>query len=331
MKRLFSPLLAVLITLGLSFGLGGCVTTGLPVAATSPWQPVALSTTSNPLDVAFSDANHGFLVGSNRLILETDDGGASWEERTLDLPEGENFRLISIDFSGADGWIVGQPGLLLHTADAGQSWERLLLDTKLPGDPYAVTATGRGSAELATTVGAIYLTNDAGITWQAEVSDAAGAVRDLRRSSEGHYVSVSSLGNFFATWEPGQAVWQPHQRVSSQRLQSMGFQPDGNLWMVTRGAQLRFNDDAADPEAWSKPVIPITNGFGYLDMAWGPDGDVWTGGGSGTLLVSHDGGSHWERDPVGAVQPTNFNRISFSSDGKGFLLGERGNLLRWVG
>ncbi|MCP9931016.1 photosynthesis system II assembly factor Ycf48 [Cyanobium sp. AMD-g] len=334
--RPLRPLLSLALSLVLAFGLTGCVTTGLPTAAASPWQSVPLDTRSNPLDVAFTNADHGFLVGSNRLIMETDDGGASWQERALDLPEEENFRLISIDFRGDEGWIVGQPGLLLHSDDAGKSWSRLLLDTKLPGEPYLVTAQGPKSAELATNVGAVYRTSDAGSSWQALVGDAAGAIRDLRRSPEGDYVSVSSLGNFFATWEPGQPAWQVHQRVSSQRLQSMGFQPDGHLWMVARGAQLRFDGDPSTAETtesgdWSKPVIPITNGYGYLDMAWDPRGAIWTGGGNGTLLVSNDSGASWQRDPVGSEQPTNFSRIVFAPGGKGFVLGERGVLLRWVG
>jgi len=311
--------------------LPGCVTTGLPIAASSPWQVVPLDTKSNPLDVAFTDREHGFLVGSNRLIMETNDGGASWEERSLALPEEENFRLISIDFKGKEGWIVGQPGLLLRSTDNGSNWNRLFLDTKLPGDPYLVTALGANSAELATTVGAIYLTQDGGKSWQALVGDAAGAVRDLRRSADGHYVSVSSLGNFFATWEPGQPAWQVHQRVSSQRLQAMGFQPDGNLWMLARGAQLRFNNDPNNVEAWGPAIIPITNGYGYLDLAWDPKGDLWTGGGSGTLLSSEDGGESWSKDPVGAQQPSNLTRIAMLPDGKAFVLGERGTLLRWVG
>ncbi|MEB3199808.1 MAG: photosynthesis system II assembly factor Ycf48 [Synechococcaceae cyanobacterium] len=323
-------LIHLLLVAALGLGLGGCVTTGLASTATSPWQPVSLDTSSNPLDVAFSDDRHGFLVGSNRLIMETDDGGASWELRQLDLPEDENFRLISIDFRGDEGWIVGQPGLLLHSNDAGRSWSRLLLDTKLPGEPYLITALGPKQAELATNVGAVYRSSDAGVSWQALVSDAAGAVRDLRRSPEGAYVSVSSLGNFFATWDPGQATWIPHQRVSSQRLQAIGFQPRQGLWMITRGAQLRFNEDAGDVSTWSKPVIPITNGYGYLDLAWDPQGSLWAGGGSGTLLVSPDDGHSWSRDPVGSVQAGNFNRILFES-GKGFVLGERGLLLRWVG
>jgi photosystem II stability/assembly factor-like uncharacterized protein len=330
MPRFFSSLGALALSLVLALGLSGCVSTGLPSANASPWQAVDIHTKSNPLDLAFTDNRHGFLVGSNRLILETNDGGASWQERALDLPEEENFRLISVDFSGDEGWIVGQPGLLLHSTDAGQNWSRLFLDTKLPGEPYLVTAQGAKKAELATNVGAIYRTSDGGNSWQSDVEDAAGAVRDLRRSPDGSYVSVSGLGNFFATWNPGEAVWTPHQRMSSQRLQAMGFQPDGALWMLARGAQLRFNNDASDPDSWSKPVVPIVNGYGYLDMAWDPQGGIWTGGGSGTLLVSADNGKTWQKDPVGAAQPTNFTRIVFN-DGKGFVLGERGSLLRWVG
>ena len=220
----------------------------------------------------------------------------------------------------------------MHTTDGGQNWTRLFLDTKLPGEPYLITALGPNSAELATNVGAVYRTSDGGGSWDAEVSDAAGAVRDLRRSADGSYVSVSSLGNFYATWDKGQDVWQVHQRVSSQRLQSIGYQPDGRLWMVARGAQIRLNDNASDNESWSKPIIPITNGYGYLDMAWSDDGAIWAGGGNGTLLVSRDGGDSWERDPESAQAPTNFTRFVFDDSANqrhAFLLGERGLMLRW--
>ena len=165
--------LSLLLCVGLTFGLGGCVTTSLPMAAASPWSSQKLGIESNPLDVAFTNESHGFLVGSNRLVMETSDGGETWEEREIDLPADENFRLISIDFNGDEGWIAGQPGLLLHSDDAGQSWSRLLLDTKLPGDPYLITALGSKKAELATNVGAIYQSSDAGKSWQAEVVDAA--------------------------------------------------------------------------------------------------------------------------------------------------------------
>ena len=328
MTRLFSSLFNALLVLVLGISLSGCVATKLPFATTSPWQAKSLDTQANPLDVAFTDHDHGFLVGSNRMIQETNDGGASWNPRSLDLPDEENFRLISIDFQGDEGWIAGQPGLLMHSTDAGQNWTRLFLDTKLPGEPYLITAQGRNAAELATNVGAVYATDDGGASWDAKVTDAAGAVRDLRRGDDGSYVSVSSLGNFYATWQPGEAVWQVHQRASSQRLQSIGYRPDGNLWMLARGAQIRLNDEPGNLESWSKPIIPITNGYGYMDMAWDSEGKIWAGGGNGTLLVSEDGGESWQLDPVGDRQPSNFTRLVFDAD-HAFVLGERGNLLRW--
>jgi photosystem II stability/assembly factor-like uncharacterized protein len=330
MNRLLSSAANLLLVLVLGVSLSGCVTTHLPMATSSPWQAQNLETDSNPLDVGFTDRSHGFLVGSNRMIQETNDNGATWNERSLDLPEEENFRLISIDFNGDEGWIAGQPGLLMHTTDSGQNWTRLFLDTKLPGEPYLITALGKHSAELATNVGAVYATQDSGVTWEAKVSDAAGSVRDLRRREDGGYVSVSSLGNFYATWEPGDSVWQVHQRVSSQRLQSIGYQPDGQLWMLARGAQIRLNDEPGNLDSWSKAIIPITNGYGYMDMAWDADGAIWAGGGNGTLLVSRDGGDSWEMDPVGDRQPSNFTRMVFDGE-RAFVLGERGNLLRWVG
>ena len=328
MSRILSSAVNLLLVLVLGVSLSGCVTTHLPTASSSPWQSQDLDTQANPLDIAFTDSQHGFLVGSNRMIRETNDGGRHWNERSLDLPDEENFRLISIDFNGDEGWIAGQPGLLMHTDDGGQNWPRLFLDTKLPGEPYLITALGRHAAELATNVGAVYETHDDGGSWEAKVTDAAGAVRDLRRSNDGSYVSVSSLGNFYATWQPGDAVWQVHQRVSSQRLQSIGFQPDGNLWMVARGAQIRLNDEPGNLESWTKAIIPITNGYGYMDMAWDDNGAIWAGGGNGTLLVSRDGGDSWEIDPVGDRQPSNFTRLLFDGE-HAFVLGERGNLLRW--
>ncbi len=337
MNRLLKYSLNLVLILSVGLGLTGCVTTTrIPVEKVSPWQEIELASDDNPLDISFIDDNHGFLVGANRLILETNDAGASWKERSLEIPSEENFRLMSIDFKGDEGWIAGQPNLVMHTQDGGNNWTRLSLGNKLPGNPYLITTLGTDSAELATTAGAVYLTEDGGQNWEGRVSEASGGVRDLRRRDDGSYVSVSSLGNFFVTLGVGDQTWQSHQRASSKRVQTLGFQPDGQLWMLSRGAEIRFNQEPGDYESWSKPIIPLVNGYNYMDMAWDPDGAIWTGGGNGTLLVSKDGGESWEKDPVGYATPTNFIRVIFlenssSNSSKGFVLGERGHVLRWIG
>tara|TARA_Y100001968_G_scaffold255102_1_gene241144 strand:+ start:496 stop:1512 length:1017 start_codon:yes stop_codon:yes gene_type:complete len=338
MNRFLSKTLNLLLTLCVCISLSGCVATRIPEATSSPWQSIKLDTEANPLDISFVDDKKGFLVGTERLILETRDGGQSWEERKLDLPVEGNFRLVSIDFIGNEGWIVGQPGIVLHSDDAGNNWDQLSLGNKLPGDPYFVKTLGIDSAELATTAGAIYRTDDAGENWQSRVADASGSggIRDLRRDKDGNYLSVSSLGNFFSVLPSGKENWEPHQRASSKRVQSVGYQPDGNLWMLSRGAEIRFLEESTNLDSWGKPIIPILNGYNYLDLAWDPEKSIWVAGGNGTLLVSNDGGTSWEEDPVGDLVPTNFIRIVFtqSTEGervKGFVLGERGHLLRWIG
>ncbi|MED5469582.1 MAG: photosystem II assembly protein, partial [Cyanobacteriota bacterium] len=40
MSRLFSNLFNLLLIAAIGFGLSGCVTSRLPVASTSPWQPL---------------------------------------------------------------------------------------------------------------------------------------------------------------------------------------------------------------------------------------------------------------------------------------------------
>ncbi len=307
------------------------------MSESSPWETIQFEDQSNVLDIDFIDSQHGFLVGSNRLIMESYDGGESWEKRSLDdILSEENFRLLDIDFKGTEGWLIGQPSLVMHSLDAGKSWTRLSLGNKLPGQPYLITTVNDGIAELATTAGAIYETSDSGESWKAKVIDASvsGGVRDLRRTSKGDYVSVSSLGNFFSTLDKNSDNWVAHQRASSKRVQSIGFNPEGNLWMLSRGAEIRFNEDSNDLESWTKPIIPILNGYNYLDMGWDPNGDIWAGGGNGTLIVSRDQGKTWNLDPVASVLPTNYIKIVFLDKDeldtkKGFILGERGYILKW--
>jgi len=338
MKRLFSNVINLILVCVVGVALSGCTVSNADMGTSSPWSLVDLDTEANPLDIDFVDDENGFLVGTNRLILETNDGGITWNERNLDIPSEGNFRLISVDFKDQEGWIAGQPGLILHTIDGGKNWTRLNLGNKLPGDPYLVTTTGSDSAELATTAGAIYKTTDGGTNWEALVVDTSGSggIRELRRTKNGGYISVSSLGNFFSVLKPDQDIWTPHQRASSKRVQSVGEQPNGDLWMLSRGAEIRFNADSTDIDSWSKPIIPIVNGYNYQDLVWDPSDSIWAAGGNGTLLVSKDDGKNWEQDPVGDSVPTNFIRILFVDDSnsvstKGFVFGERGNLLRWQG
>ena len=307
-----------------------CVGCGayLPSSSFNPWQLVTVDTEANLLDLAFVNDSHGWLVGSSAALFESKDGGDTWEERSLDLDQP--YRFTSISFSGREGWIVGQPSILLHTEDEGNSWSRIPLSEKLPGAPNTVQALGSKSAEMTTDIGAIYRTSDGGKTWKAMVEEAVGVVRNMARSDSGEYVAVSARGNFYSTWQPGQEAWEPHNRNSSRRVQNMGFTNDGRLWMLARGGQIQFTDPS-DREVWQDPLNPeLSTSWGLLDLAYRNPDEVWVAGGSSNLLVSLDGGKTWQKDRFVEDVPSNLYKIKFLGEDKGFIIGQKGTLLKYV-
>ncbi|HEY9637207.1 MAG TPA: photosynthesis system II assembly factor Ycf48 [Coleofasciculaceae cyanobacterium] len=295
----------------------------------NPWQVIPVPTEATLQDVAFTgNPNHGWVVGSNATILETTDSGKTWQERKLELGE-QNYRFTSISFSGDEGWITGEPSILLHTTDSGASWSRIPLSEKLPGSPNTIVALGPKSAEMSTTVGAIYQTKDAGKTWKAMVEEAVGVVRNISRSDDGKYVAVSARGNFYSTWEPGQNAWVQHNRNSSKRLQNMGYGKDGRLWLLARGGQLQFSS-TEDLEAWEDTIKPeFSTSWGLLDLAYRTPNEIWVAGGSGNLLCSLDGGKTWQKDREIEEVPSNLYKIVFITPEQGFIIGQKGLLLRY--
>jgi len=285
-------------------------------------------------------------------LLETFDGGRTWEPRSIEaaVDEGFNFRFNSISFNGDEGWIVGKPAILLHTTDGGKNWERIPLSAKLPGTPVLITALeGKGCAEMTTDQGAIYVTSNGAYNWTAAVQETVdatlnrvvssgisgasyyeGSFSNISRSSDGFYVAVSSRGNFFMTWQPGQAYWQPHNRPATRRLQNMGFAPNDKLWMTAKGGGLYFGEASGESEF--NQVKIGSRGFGILDVKFLDGERGYACGGSGSLYKTIDGGKTWKRDRSTDDLAANLYEIKFTEGGKnGFVLGNDAVLLRWTG
>ncbi|MFN6514786.1 MAG: photosynthesis system II assembly factor Ycf48 [Nostoc sp. CreGUA01] len=320
-QRIFALLLVVFMCIGCS---------KVPSVSYNPWKIISVPTDAKLLDIAFTgNPQHGYLVGSNATLLETKDGGDTWKPITVQSDE-QKYRFNSVSFIGKEGWIAGEPGFLIHTTDEGASWSRISLSEKLPGNPIAVKALADNTAELATDVGAIYQTTDGGKNWKAQVESAVGVVRNLERSADGKYVAVSAKGNFYSTWEPGQSAWVPHNRNSSRRVENMGFADSGQLWMLARGGQIQFTEPTK-PEEWQKAEFPeLSTSWGLLDLAYRTPDEIWIGGGSGNLLRSTDGGKTWEKDREVEEVAANLYKIVFFQPDQGFVIGDRGVLLKYL-
>jgi photosystem II stability/assembly factor-like uncharacterized protein len=152
------------------------------------WKKVDLPVRETLFDISFDPSNpeHGWVVGAKGTFLETFDGGDTWQPRSfsnLDEDEDINYRFEVCSLNENEGWIVGKPSIMLHTRDGGKQFERIPLSPKLPGDPTAITATGPSKAEMITTQGAIYATENGGLNWKAQVKETIDATLNRVSSS----------------------------------------------------------------------------------------------------------------------------------------------------
>jgi photosystem II stability/assembly factor-like uncharacterized protein len=229
------------------------------------------------------------------------------------------------------------------------------LSPKLPGDPSNIVALGSGKAEMSTSAGAIYITDNAGRNWKAQVRETidatlnrvsssgvqgasyfSGSINDIQRDADGSYLAVSSRGNFYLTYRPGDEFWIPHNRGSSRRITSMGFVKsrlaDG-LWMSTAGGEIS-KTTSGQPVDTQLIDIPFdrcqikSGGYGILDVLFLKDSNkAWAVGGGGTIFGSTDGGRSWQKDKSADDLPTNLYKIKSFSNGRVYILGSNGVLL----
>ncbi|CAL5224094.1 g6721 [Coccomyxa viridis] len=331
----------------------------LPASArqvvSSDWEKVDLPVDPGVvlLDIGFTDDKHGFLLGTRETLLETKDGGRTWTQRSIEAAkdEGFNYRFNSISFNGNEGWICGKPAILLHTTDAGENWERVPLSAKLPGNPILVVALPgeQGRVEMTTDAGAVYVTKNAAYSWQAAVQESVdatlnrtvssgisgasyyeGSFSNIQRSPAGDYVAVSSRGNFFLTWSPGQTYWQPHNRPTARRVQNMGWTPSNTLWLATRGGDVYLSSEEGVSDKFDQAKLG-SRGFGILDVGFKNNSkEGYAVGGSGTLLKTEDNGQSWKRDRSTDGVAGNLYAVKFTPSGNGFILGNDGILLRYI-
>jgi photosystem II stability/assembly factor-like uncharacterized protein len=177
---------------GVTIELDGSADAG--AADSSPWSLVSPLGPSTPLDlVTFHDMGAAgsdlYVVGSTATILRSTDRGGSWSSVGL-TPGGPNgLHPIFLSFSATaedDVWIggiatptVGQPleALLLHGTDRGQTWQAV----RVPGlrSVYSVWAIDGQRVLVASDVGEIWRTDDAGASWARVFADSELILNDF--------------------------------------------------------------------------------------------------------------------------------------------------------
>lgn len=144
-----------------------------------------------PLLAVWFDADgHGLAAGAYGRMLESRDGGASWQ--TADLESGDPH--LNAIARGPDGrlLIAGEAGTLLRSSRDGQAWETL--DSPYAGSYFGLLPTPEGALLAFGMRGHLYRTRDAGEHWEAIAIDSDDSLFGGRVLADGRVLLVGQNG-----------------------------------------------------------------------------------------------------------------------------------------
>lgn len=197
----------------------------------------------------FIDAQRGWAVGHDALILASQDGGATWalqhEDRAREAP------LLDVWFlDAAHGFAAGAYGMLLETRDGGRSWSDI--GTRLDNpDGYHLNAIAEVAGSglfLVGEAGLMFRSADRGQRWQRVAQPYQGSLFGLLATGEPGGLLVFGLrGHLFRSDDFGDSWQRIELRLAQEPLRfglSAGSRlADGTLIVVGQGGSLLISRD----------------------------------------------------------------------------------------
>ena len=115
-------------------------------------------------DVLFTDSKHGIVIGAYGAMLETYDGGDSWQYVGLQVPNPDGLHLNAITQDSHNNiYIVGEAGFAMASLDRGKQWQALNID--YTGSLFGITANDNALYSYGLR-GNMFASADRGQTWK---------------------------------------------------------------------------------------------------------------------------------------------------------------------
>src|SRR5438034_488517 len=193
-------------------------------------------------DVQALTKDRAFVVGYGGKILETTNGGRSWEAR----PSGTELALYAVRFADDQhAFISGQDGLILHTTDGGKSWHQqesnaFFQDKDGSKQPLYLFALHALDADHAWAVGdrsILTSTSDGGQRWTFEQIEVEYPLVDplfrVLELPDGSGWAVGAAGEVMRH-QPGETAWKRAKLGQDVLtwLRGLSFSDQQNGWMV---------------------------------------------------------------------------------------------------
>ncbi len=308
------------------------------------WQ-VQFSTTSALFGIKFIDEKTGWVVGDQRSIYNTTNGGEDWKS----LTEGSNerhkqeygqpeylgneplhtFTLYDLDFTDRqNGWIVGDLGVILHATHGTDRNEKIVWKHQRGGPRFHNSADGLllGVDFISKTLGwavgengTILHTRNGGVKWNAQ-SHPTHLLYDVCLTMQNHAYVVGDRGAIMQSVDDG-ANWKAQDSRTAECFSATHFVSHEEGWAAAETGVILHTIHSG--EIWlpqeSNTQQDLLAIF-FVDKDYG-----WAAGSAGEIVHTINGGMTWTPQKSGVS--VNLFDIHFTSKSQGWVVGLFGTLL----
>ena len=226
-----------------------------PSNSTNRPDPLVIVDSINDIDMV--NANYGYAVGQNGLVLGTSNGGLSWNLQAINT----KYDLNSVSFADQNhGWTAGNNGVIGRTASGGVRWS--MLDTTTVENLRGIYALDLLTVWVVGDSGTILKALN-GITFTSQVSGTTSGLRGVYFHDSNVGWAVGEKGTILKTTNGGR-TWLPQSSGTTATLNSAIFY-DLNFGIAVGdgGTLLRTCNGGS---TWVSQSSNVWNGSAYVQI-----------------------------------------------------------------
>ena len=202
------------------------------------------------LDVAFIDAEHGYVLGAYGLLLQTQDGGQSWQPLIEELGNLDGFHLNAITFNDTGVLIAGEAGVLFRRFHGEDAWEAL--DSPYEGSFFGAQSLGANRLLVFGLRGHAFISEDQGDSWEPLQLPLNRTLMGAAQLDNGTLVLVGSFGAVLVR-PPGQPFQVQRLAIPAPSMSVIPLSAEQILVVGLAGAQtLSLSSELRSPSPSTK-------------------------------------------------------------------------------
>lgn len=152
-------------------------------------------------DIAFTDAQHAWVVGAYGLILATDDGGKTWRSLQTRLENTLGVHLYAVQVLGQALFVAGEQGLLARSDDGGGRFTALSSPYK--GSFFGLLSTRDGALLAYGLRGNVFRSSDGGLQWRQVETGLPVSIGAGVTLGDGRVVLLAQNGDLLVSRDGG--------------------------------------------------------------------------------------------------------------------------------